>query len=195
MCEEMKQGRPRGFDTDEALSQVLHLFWDRGFDNVSYADLMTATGLRKGSLYAAFGDKVSLYRRALEHYRQMKIAKMLEILNDNAMAPAIRIERFLNHPIDAGDKGCFLCGAASDFATRDDASAESVRDAFAELHAALKGVIADLLPDLSEIEVDQRAAHLLATYNGLQTMSRIAPASHIMHAAITSALSDVQRKA
>lgn len=61
-------GRPREFDTDQVLEAAMRAFWAKGYEATSLADLMSATGLHKGSLYQAFGDKHSLFLRSLERY-------------------------------------------------------------------------------------------------------------------------------
>ena len=60
--------RPREFDVDEALQAATEVFWDRGFEATSLADLMEATGLHKGSIYKAFGSKHEFFTRALTQY-------------------------------------------------------------------------------------------------------------------------------
>ncbi|MDQ8729759.1 TetR/AcrR family transcriptional regulator [Bradyrhizobium sp. LHD-71] len=61
-------GRPREFDIDRALDQALHLFWRQGYEGTSIADLTEAIGITKPSLYAAFGNKEELFRKALDRY-------------------------------------------------------------------------------------------------------------------------------
>jgi len=61
-------GRPREFDTDAALEKAMRLFWAKGYEGTSVADLTETLGIGKPSLYAAFGDKQSLFRAALERY-------------------------------------------------------------------------------------------------------------------------------
>jgi AcrR family transcriptional regulator len=61
-------GRPRGFDTDAALDKAMRLFWAKGYEGTSVADLTETLGISRPSLYAAFGDKQSLFRAALERY-------------------------------------------------------------------------------------------------------------------------------
>ena len=61
-------GRPREFDTDAALEKAMRLFWAKGYEGTSVADLTETLGIGRPSLYAAFGDKQSLFRAALERY-------------------------------------------------------------------------------------------------------------------------------
>jgi AcrR family transcriptional regulator len=61
-------GRPREFDLDQALEQALHLFWRKGYEGTSIADLTEAIGITKPSLYAAFGNKEELFRKAFDRY-------------------------------------------------------------------------------------------------------------------------------
>ncbi len=62
------RGRPRAFDRGAALAQATHLFWRKGFEATSIADLTEAMGIGSPSLYAAFGSKEALYVEALHHY-------------------------------------------------------------------------------------------------------------------------------
>jgi AcrR family transcriptional regulator len=62
------RGRPRAFDLDQAVDIAMELFWIRGYEGTSIADLTKAIGISAASLYAAFGSKEDLYRRALDRY-------------------------------------------------------------------------------------------------------------------------------
>lgn len=62
------RGRPRAFDTGQALHAAMLLFWRHGYDGVSVAQLATAMGIAPASLYVAFGSKEALYRAALQLY-------------------------------------------------------------------------------------------------------------------------------
>lgn len=64
----MAKGRPRKFDTQEALKTALHLFWRHGFEGVSVAHLANSMGINVPSLYAAFGNKQELFLRTVELY-------------------------------------------------------------------------------------------------------------------------------
>lgn len=62
------KGRPRAFDRDQALLQALAVFWKRGYEPASVAELCTAMGINPPSLYAAFGNKARLFLEAVAHY-------------------------------------------------------------------------------------------------------------------------------
>ncbi len=64
------RGRPRGFDRQEALEQATRLFWVKGYEATSIADLTQAMGIGSPSLYAAFGSKEALYAESLQHYAE-----------------------------------------------------------------------------------------------------------------------------
>ena len=65
----MPSGRPRQFDVDEALNRALQVFWARGYEGASLTDLTKAMGINRPSLYAAFGSKEQLFRKALDRYQ------------------------------------------------------------------------------------------------------------------------------
>jgi AcrR family transcriptional regulator len=64
----MAMGRPREFDVDTALDLALKVFWRKGYEGASMADLTDAMGITKPSLYSAFGNKEDLFRKALDRY-------------------------------------------------------------------------------------------------------------------------------
>jgi len=63
-----QRGRPREFDADEALDRALTVFWRRGYEGASLPELTKAMGISRPSMYAAFGNKESLFRKALDRY-------------------------------------------------------------------------------------------------------------------------------
>ena len=67
----MAKGRPREFDANEVLDKALMAFWQRGFEGTSLSDLTKAMGINRPSLYAAFGNKETLFRLALDRYAEM----------------------------------------------------------------------------------------------------------------------------
>src|SRR5687768_6284787 len=65
-----RRGRPRNFDPDEVLDRAMRVFWRKGYAATSLSDLTAATGINRASLYATFGNKESLFQRALDRYTQ-----------------------------------------------------------------------------------------------------------------------------
>src|ERR1700730_2874622 len=63
-------GRPRAFDADRALDRALTIFWRNGYEGASLPALTKAMGINRPSLYAAFGNKEALFRKAVERYER-----------------------------------------------------------------------------------------------------------------------------
>ena len=74
------KGRPREFCVDAALAAALRVFWSKGYEGASMADLTDAMGITKPSLYAAFGNKEALFNKALDLYEREKLDYMREAL-------------------------------------------------------------------------------------------------------------------
>ena len=74
--------RPREFDQEKVLDALRDVFWQHGYEGTSYADIMQATGLQKGSLYAAYGDKRALYLQALARYDAGEVRAAINMLCD-----------------------------------------------------------------------------------------------------------------
>src|SRR5882762_5312962 len=75
-------GRPRAFDVEKALDQALKIFWRKGYEGASLPDLTRAMGINRPSLYAAFGNKEALFRKALDHYNEGPAAYVHEALEE-----------------------------------------------------------------------------------------------------------------
>ena len=89
----MAKGRPRAFDTDKALDAALKVFWRKGYEGSSLSDLTEAMGINPPSLYAAFGNKEALFRKALDRYAGSSSLR----LHDALAEPSARrvVERLL----------------------------------------------------------------------------------------------------
>ncbi|SAI07662.1 TetR family transcriptional regulator [Bordetella ansorpii] len=71
-----ERGRPRAFDRRQALARAMEVFWERGYEGASMAELTAAMGIAAPSLYAAFGSKDGLFREALALYVSVEGAEI-----------------------------------------------------------------------------------------------------------------------
>ena len=119
-----RRGRPRAYDPKTALARAADTFWKAGYAGTSLDDLAAATGMNRPSLYAAFGDKLELYLKTLEHYRDEYRALARRTLADD---PTLRVflKRFYDAALDlylageGGARGCYSIGTAATEATVD----------------------------------------------------------------------------
>jgi AcrR family transcriptional regulator len=172
------KGRPREFCVDRALAAALRLFWKRGYEGASMAELTAEMGITKPSLYAAFGNKEALFRKALDLYEREKLAYVGEALE----APTARgvAERLLRGALkmqssDCGDpKGCLnvIGGLAGS------TEAESIRDEVLKRRASSEAALigrferARAEGDIPEtIEAAALARYLLAVMQGLSVQA------------------------
>jgi AcrR family transcriptional regulator len=101
------RGRPREFDVEEALAAALRVFWEKGYEGASLTDLTDAMGITRPSLYAAFGNKEALFKRALDLYETEKLAYVRAALE----APSARgvAQRMLEGTIENITSECRGC--------------------------------------------------------------------------------------
>jgi AcrR family transcriptional regulator len=116
-------GRPRAFDPDAALEAALRVFWIKGYEGTALSDLTAAMGINRPSIYATFGNKEALFRKALDRYSERMTNYTAEALKEpTARAVA---ERLLVGAADllscpGNPKGCLMvqgalaCGEEAD---------------------------------------------------------------------------------
>lgn len=190
-----KTGRPRSFDTDEALDAAMRLFWAEGYEGASLAALTEAMGINRRSIYAAYGNKKELFRKAVDRYVEGPgafVAPALELPTARQVAEAI-----LHGTVDANTtpgrpRGCLLvqsalaCGPESepvqrDLAERREAGVETLRARFAQ--AQTEG---DLPP---EIDADSLARYLTVVAHGISVQAAGGTSPDDLHRAADQALS------
>ena len=134
-------GRPRSFEPGEALDAAMKVFWCKGYEGASLSDLTKAMGINRPSLYAAFGDKESLFRKVLDRYDKGPAGYVREALNQPT-ARAV-VERLLEGAAELGTassnpRGCLFVqsalacgdkaeGIRNDLILRRDAGEKAVR--------------------------------------------------------------------
>lgn len=115
--EKRPRGRPRAYEPDVALRRAADAFWKTGYSGTSLDDLSAATGMNRPSLRAAFGDKHTIYLRALADYWELKFAVMRVALASPGTLPEV-LMRVYEAALDiyfSGDehvRGCFVVGTA-----------------------------------------------------------------------------------
>ena len=106
------RGRPRSFDEREALEKAIQVFWSKSYDGVTIDDLVVGMGVGRPSLYAVFGDKRTIFVRALKAYAEAKGARAAKALFS---PPTLRdaLVSFLRHAVESATEegsaqGCLM---------------------------------------------------------------------------------------
>jgi AcrR family transcriptional regulator len=173
----MPRGRPRQFDTDKALDAALLLFWRHGYEGTSLAALTRAMGVNVPSLYAAFGNKETLFRKALQRYLQNPASYLPKALREPTARRAVQklfrgaINMVLNprHP-----DGCMLVQGA----LASGPAAASVRKELSLCRAAAETAVrcrlehAIAAADLpAEVDAGQLARYIITVLWGLSVQA------------------------
>ena len=136
-----RRGRPRAYDPQAALQRATDRFWSSGYSSTSLDEVCAATGMNRPSLYAAFGDKHTLYLTALERYWQVSLDAMREVLADGDQSLDEALMRAYDGQLSiyfSGDglpRGCFAIGTATTEAVEDPAIRSALADGVRALDA------------------------------------------------------------
>jgi TetR/AcrR family transcriptional regulator, transcriptional repressor for nem operon len=169
--------RPREFDTDTALRAMTALFWEHGFEGTSMHDIERGTGLRKQSLYRAFGDKRAMYLAALASYEREEMKQAAQLLAGPGDAAA-RFARLFRHiiedAVEADDRrGCFLCNACIDQAALDTPSGRLIAEMTARIEETFDTTLANAGFGGGDAAMRRKTARaILAGYFGLRVLVR-----------------------
>jgi TetR/AcrR family transcriptional regulator, transcriptional repressor for nem operon len=168
--------RLREFDTDEVMEAVINAFWERGYEATSLADLMAVTGLQKGSIYKAFGDKRSLFLKALQAYLDRQYSLISEALSQPAPQQAIAaMFQFLADSTPRANKGCFAVNSLMELAPHDPEVSKMLEYQYSRIGKLMEKAIAQgqktgvFRKDLSAQQLRQL---LLVAVNGTLASSR-----------------------
>lgn len=168
------------FDEEVALDRALDLFWRQGFGATSMQDLAQATGVLRGSLYHAYGDKQAIFLRIYARYRERYLARVREALA--APTPDEALRRYVDFAVEmigAADdasmsRGCLTTKTATDETAMD----ASIRAALRELLDAVRALVEERLaqPDArGRLALPPAAAALLlvTATRGMVVMERV----------------------
>ncbi|MFI8346973.1 TetR/AcrR family transcriptional regulator [Streptomyces sp. NPDC085596] len=138
--------RTKEFDPDAALQSALELFWRRGYEATSMADLVAHLGIGRASVYATFGNKHELYLKALDRYNENHdLALLHELSRPGPALPAVRtvVRRFAAEASseDQRDKGCFVTNTAVELGAWDSAAAGRVAASWDHIETLLHSAL------------------------------------------------------
>jgi TetR/AcrR family transcriptional regulator, transcriptional repressor for nem operon len=170
-------GRSREFEPDVVLEQAMHLFWQRGYANTSMKDIIEATGVRAGSLYAAFNDKENLFQKALKKYTQ-------EFFRDSMprnYLPLDCIRTWFAHLVkamssDPKQKGCLIINTALEREVHSRTTIAMIDDRLDEIEAFFRSNLAQAVRDGAlpqNFAVERVAKSMLGAVVGMLVMARI----------------------
>jgi TetR/AcrR family transcriptional repressor of nem operon len=169
----------KSFDEEVAVEKAMEVFWGRGFDSASMAELIAQTGVNRGSLYNAFGGKKTLFVRALLKYdrdRRQALLAELEALDDPRRAIGEFFDRIVASTVtDTDRKGCFLFNTVSESGTHDAEVNDIVANGLREIEGFLRRSIevgqarGDIRKDIDPVS---KASALLALSLAIRVLGR-----------------------
>jgi AcrR family transcriptional regulator len=172
--------RPRTFDEHDVVTAARDEFWSRGYAATSVDDLTSVTGLGKGSLYGAFGDKHGLFLRALDDYIGIALDGVRAQLRDPAYGAYDRLARHIRAQArdivaDKSRRGCMIAKSAAELSATDETVERAVGRAYATWHTELANCVKEAQRDGS-IDKDQNpqalATTLLAFMRGQEALHK-----------------------
>ncbi|MFI5528743.1 TetR/AcrR family transcriptional regulator [Kitasatospora sp. NPDC051853] len=188
--------RTKEFDPDSVLVQAMDLFWERGYEATSMADLVEHLGIARASLYGTFGSKHELYLSALKRYLESRETGFVGALSQPGPAlPAVRalVESWVDEALhDPEQRGCLVVNAAVELSSRDPVVAAQVERSWTVLETALTSALvrAHAQGELDEAKDPYALARfLLVLLQGIRVIARAAPDRVRIRAAADQALS------
>ena len=166
--------RPREFDEHQAIESLMEVFWEKGYEATTMQDLVKASGLLKGSLYGAFGDKQTIYLAALKHYNRTRIQAGIDMLAGEGGARQ-KIARLFDNVIAATKRGtfsggCLLCNASLEKAASDRVVKNEVRTTIRRLKAAIMEVL--ISQGVNQDRAASLAAFIVSAYFGTRVLAK-----------------------
>lgn len=191
--------RTKEFDPDLVLQRAMDLFWERGYEATSMADLVDHLGIGRASLYGTFGSKHDLYLAAMRRYLRGSEANFVTALAQPGPAlPAVRafVESWVSEALaDPHRRGCLVVNAAVELSPRDPEVARQVEVSWSVLETALVSslVRAQAQGELADAKDPHQIANfLLVMMQGVRVVARAAPEAERLRAAARLALAALE---
>jgi AcrR family transcriptional regulator len=155
-------GRPRTFDTDAALENAMQVFWRKGYEGTSLSDLTTAMGVNPPSLYAAFGSKEALFRKAMDRYEQgpggytpkALLAPTARDVAEQLLAGAVALHGTTRNPKGClGVQGALACGESASAIQQDQSARRVIAEKLVRKRFERAKVEGDLPADCSPADL------------------------------------------
>jgi len=177
------RGRPRSFDTEAAVERAMGVFWSRGYHGTALPDLLRATKLSRGSLYAAFGDKHSLFLLSLDRYIADALARIdVELAPPREPIDGLRayLAGYVERTSGAnGRRGCLLVATAMELAGQDVEVTRRVAGFFKAMETKVADALsrAKMAGQLADgVEPSSAGRILVCFVEGLRVVGKTAPA-------------------
>ena len=179
------------YDEDELLERATEAFWERGYAATSINDLVARTGVNRGSLYAAFTDKRTLFIRALAHYDKQHRRDVLAELR-RLFPPNDAIREAFRRVIPAGRdrvdcRGCLIVNTALELSPHDSEIEEIVNKSLKEVEDFFRKMIVAAQEDgtiPAQICARETAQMLLSLFLGLRVISRSSRDEELMQSVL-----------
>ena len=195
----MSRGPNKKFEPEVALEKAMQVFWARGYEAASLAELLDNMSISRKSMYDTFGNKQSLFLKALEHYAQTRLRQIREQLLSSG-SPLNNIERLLEgmqvtHGT-SGSTGCLLGTCTADFNTDDVEIAPILRSYFNRLENIYYEAISkaqaagELNPKVNPRDL---ARMLLCTTQGMALVGRVLDSGTIPQSVVSMTLEALKK--
>ncbi len=187
--------RPKSFDEDTVLDQAVQLFWERGYEGTSLADLESHLGLGRQSLYNSFGDKQTLFLKALDRYRRSVAERALAGLKAPGAGLA-EIREFFRVQVESltmpgPRRACLVTNTILERGSQDANALVHCNYARAELERVLRRALmqAKARGEVGEhLDVEAAATLLVVQNYGLAVLGKAGATAGELHAAVEALL-------
>jgi AcrR family transcriptional regulator len=165
----------RQFDEQQVIASALDVFWRKGLHDATMQDLAAATGVQRGSLYNAYGDKEAIFLRAFDQYAEEFLETTRRVLAEGD--PAARLQKFfemivVNMTSGSPPRGCLTTRTALDAAVSSPAVRQRVQGLLGRLEQLVSEAIGSALSRRLTIDADRLARVVVTFTRGLAVMER-----------------------